>query len=162
MFRRTLLTLLALAMTLALAAGAEAETKERVGTRINLFAGGFQVFPAGQPFHISHGWGLSPHDPARPLALGKYGFSLAVDGIQQQEDYVEKLHFVHPVFGELQGRTWIHNFPEGMTGTHTFTGHWFGPCEGLVAGGFTPVPCEHPNEITTSVAPLTITVVFTP
>jgi hypothetical protein len=162
MSKRILPALLLLAITLVVAPIAAAEEHERVGTRINLFAGNVQFFPAGQPFHISHGWGLSPHDGAPALALGKYGFSLAVDGQEWEDDYVEKTKVEHPDFGTLQSRATVFKFPDGMTGTHTFTGHWFGPCAGLVAGGFAPGPCEHPTETTTSGGLLTITVVFVP
>ena len=162
MSRRTLLALLALATTLALAPSAAAATKERTGPRINLF-GGFQVFPASQPFHIAHGWGLDQSQPeTTPPALGRFGFSLAVDGADRREDFVERYHDEDPAFDHLYRRWWVHNFPDGMTGTHTFTGHWFGPCTGIVAGGYAPGPCEQPTKITTVFTPLTITVVFVP
>lgn len=160
--RTASLILIALGLAVVLVPSATTAEKERVGTRISLFAGSFQVFPASQPFHIAHGWGLSPHDPAKPAALGKYGFSLAVDGVERQADFVDKGHVENPDFGRLQSRIWVHNFPDGMTGTHTFTGHWFGPCAALVASGFAPGPCEHPAETTTSVGPPTVTVVFVP
>jgi hypothetical protein len=163
MSKRILPALLLLAIALVLAPSSAAEGHERVGTRINLFAGAFQVFPANRPFHISHGWGLGQSNPeTTPQALGRYGFSLAVDGGDRREDYVEKSHVLDPTFGRLQGRTWIHNFPNGMTGTHTFTGHWFGACNGIVAAGSAPGPCEHPTALTTAIAPLTITVAFVP
>ena len=158
---RTVLLAFVIASALALVPAASAETNVRVGTRISLLAGGFQVFPAGEPFHIAHGWARRQTDPSNlgpaPRANGRYGFSLAVDGQEQPEDYVE-----HGDVSDLFHRTWVHNFPNGMTGTHTFTGHWFGPCTALVENGFAPGPCEHPTEPTTSVGLLTITVVFVP
>ena len=132
---RLALVCAALLVGLSLVPGASADAKERVGTRINLFAGGFQVFPAGQPFHIAHGWILDQSNPETAQALGRWDFTLAVDGVEGRESFVEKVHQQDPVFGLLQARTSVYNYPEGMTGTHTFTGHWFGPCEGLVVSG---------------------------
>src|SRR5205823_13766605 len=62
------------------AANGGAATSKRVGARIDLHAGAYQTFPSGQPFHIAHGWGLG-HDSS-DQAFGKFGFSLAVDGIE--------------------------------------------------------------------------------
>lgn len=163
---RTMLTAVTLlaALTVAVAPAASAAAKQRTGERINLFGGGFQVFPANQPFHIAHGWlrvlGADQGEP--PPALGRYGFSLAVDGQDRPADYMERAPREDPVFGWIKPTFSVHNFPDGMTGTHTFTGHWFGPCTGLVDGGYTPGPCDHPTEIRTSVGLLTITVIFTP
>lgn len=156
-------TLLLVLVALIAAPSATADAKERTGTRINLFAGGFQVFPAGEPFHISHGWlrVLGDDQGTPPQANGRYGFSLDVDGQDRPADYVERAPREDAAFGWIKPNTAIHNFPEGMTGTHTFTGSWFGPCTGLLEDGFTPGPCDHPTE-TTSFAPLTITVVFMP
>lgn len=161
MLRRITLALVALALVAVPAAAAE--TKERTGTRINLMAGGLQFFPAGEPFYIQHGWGTQ-QGPAEfePRAIGKLGFELAVDGVDRREDFVDKFHFDDPVRGLMQARQWVHNFPDGMTGTHTFTGHWFGGCTGLVASGLDPGPCDKPAETITVIAPLTITVVFVP
>lgn len=138
-----------------------AKQNERVGARINLFNGAVQVYPAGQPFHIAHGWGLQP-DQSDHDALGKYGFSLAVDGGGTKSDFVEKRHSEVPPFGILQFRTWVHNFPSGLTGTHRFTGRWFGPCQGLVDAAINVGPCEKTNTTTTAIAPLDATVAFVP
>lgn len=148
--------------SLAFVPGGAAAPNDRVGTRINLIAGGLQVFPAGQAFHIAHGWVRRQTDPSNlgpaPRANGRYDFSLAVDGQEQPEDYVE-----HGDVSDLFHRTWVHNFPNGMTGTHTFTGHWSGPCTPLVENGLASGPCEHPTESTTTAVGLrTITVVFVP
>jgi hypothetical protein len=160
---RLALVCAALLVGLALVPGASADAKERVGTRINLFGGGFQVFPAGQPFHFVHGWGLDQSNPETAQALGRFGFSLAVDGVEGRESFVEKFHVQVPGVGRVQARQWVYNFPEGMTGTHTFTGQWFGACEGLVLSGLAPGPCENPVELTTAdPGPLTITVDFVP
>jgi hypothetical protein len=83
-------------------------------------------------------------------------------GSQRRTDWTEHDHVEDPALGRLQTRFWVHNFPAGMTGTHTFTGRWFGPCQGLVASGLDPGPCQHQNDETTAIAPLTVTIVFLP
>ena len=159
---RFVLVCAALLVGLALVPGASADAKERIGTRINLFGGGFQVFPADQPFHFTHGFGLGHDDPGTAQAFGRYDFTLAVDGVEGRESFVERFQLQVPDVGLVKARQWVYNFPEGMTGTHTFTGHWIGPCEALVLSGLAPGPCENPVELTTWGAPLTITVVFGP
>lgn len=159
--RACIVGVLLLAVSLVAASSAAAETKERVGSRINLFDGRYQTFPAGQPFHIAHGWGLHPDDTDYE-AVGKFGFSLEVDGVNARRDYVEKVHEDSLVFGALQWRFWVHNFPDGLSGTHTFTGRWYGPCQGLVDGGYNPGPCDRPTTTFTAVGPVTTTVAFFP
>lgn len=161
---RRLLFLLLVVAALAVAPTAGSDDGERVGTRLNLLAGGFQVFPAGVPFHVAHGWvrPLDEDQGSPPQANGRYGFSLAVDGVDDPADHVERAPFEDAVLGRIKPRTWVHNFPDGLTGTHAFTGHWFGPCTGLLDGGYTAGPCEHPTEITTAIGILWITVVFVP
>ena len=160
--KRTITLLLALTALVA-SPSAGADAKERSGARINLLAGAFQVFPAGEPFHVAHGWfRVLGEDLGTVPALGRYGFSLAVDGLDDPADYVERAPTENPVFGRIKVDTPVHNFPDGLMGTHTFTGHWFGPCAGVVEGGYAPGPCEHPAEITTAIAPLTITDGFMP
>lgn len=34
-----------------------------------------------------------------------------------------------------------------MTGVHTFTGHWLGPCKVLVDTGLYPGPCAKPMQV---------------
>ena len=58
----------------------------------------FQVFPAGQPFHIGHGWIGAQSDPP-PHALGRYDFSLAVDGVEGRESFFELSHRQDPDWG---------------------------------------------------------------
>lgn len=160
MLRRT--SLFALALAVALVPAAAADTKERTGTRINLFAGGLQFFPANEPFYIQHGWAISQGNPDDPQAIGRFGFSLAVDDVERREDFVDKFHVEHPTIGRQQVRNWVFNFADGLTGTHWFRGHWFGPCEQLVNGGQTTGPCDNPVEIRTAIAPLNVAVVFVP
>ena len=74
------------AFLLALAPSAAAEQKVPNGDRITLFGSAFQVFPAGEPFHIFHGWGIRHLPTAGAETDGRFGFDLAVDGVQRRED----------------------------------------------------------------------------
>src|SRR5688500_3410576 len=112
MARTTLLVLVAATLALSAAPAATAEDQVPTGTRINLFAGNYQVFPANEPFTIWHGWVLGQGSPEiKPQALGRYGFSLTVDGVERREDFAWKLHVDDPELGRLQHRRWAHNFP---------------------------------------------------
>jgi len=109
---------------------------------------------------MSHGWLL---DANTTQALGEYGFSLTVDGVEVKPDFIETLRSVDPVLGTLLFRPYVFNFPQGMTGTHVFAGTFFGPCQGLVDGGFATGPCSSATKvIPTSASPFTTTVTFTP
>lgn len=146
----------------AATAGTAADSKQRVGDRVSLLGGRHQTFPAGAPFHVAHGWGLVP-DRTDADALGKAGFSLELDGSQRRADFVDKHHETSPALGLLLWRAWVHNFPDGLTGTHTFTGRWFGACERLVEGGYYTGTCTKPTATeVTSFSPVTATVAFFP
>ena len=146
-------------VTLTVVPGASAKQKERVGDRVSVLADRYQTFPAGQPFHIAHGLAVAP-DWSDYDAIGKWGFSLTIDGAEREADYVERSPFLSPE-GFLLSRIFVHNFPEGMTGTHTFTGRWFGPCQSLVDAGSGPSVCDKPTE-TVDWFQRTITVAFVP
>ena len=162
---RTRIVVLAVVLPLALAAlvsapGAVAAGRDRVGATISIFGGAIQTFPAGQPFHFEHGWGLQP---GGDHALGKFGFSLTVDGVEVKRDFLDTIPVDDPLYGRILSRHYVFNFPDGMTGTHVFGGTYFGPCQGFVNGGFATGPCSKPNEtISTSGSPFTITVTFIP
>lgn len=114
---------------------AMAGEKVPVGDRINIFNSGAIDFPAGAPFHIAHGWLLDSNTDA----IGVYDFKLEVDGtLLKKEDFVDRM--VTSGDPDTFLLSWTFNFPNGMTGTHTFTGHWLGPCQGGVG------PCSSPNE----------------
>lgn len=113
---------------------------EPVGTRINLFFGGSIEFSAATPFHIRHGW-LQPSDDE---AIGIFDFELEVDGVLQKEDF--KMFSAESGNPDLLSRIWVFNFPGGMTGTHTFTGHWYAPCQYAVDWLGYPGPCATPNQ----------------
>jgi hypothetical protein len=114
---------------------AAATTQQPVGPPINVLTGTPTTFPAKAPFHIEHGWGLDSSDDA----VGKLSFALEVDDTYRAEDFV--LRNVITGKPDVLSRIWVFNFPSGMTGTHTFVGHWLAPC--YVTAG----PCSNPTAI---------------
>lgn len=160
-----------MALVLAAPAAATSPHNQPVGERINVLAGTPTQYPAGAPFHIGHGWPIGgtnadPGEPLQPKQAGIYDFWLEVDGVRHQEDYVIRVAYFDEPAGLPEAdfrlfRIWTHNFPDGMTGTHTFTGHWISPCwQAVVRFGY-PGPCRNPNE-PTDPGPRSLTVNFTP
>lgn len=158
--KKTVLLILSILIVLLLAASPVlAADRVRVGEQIDVFAGTPDVFPANEPFHIAHGWGN--------IAPVPMGFILEVDGIEVQYDFIEKT-----VLNEnplLINIIWVHNFPEGMSGTHTFTGHWLLNCYSALQDGFVdecppgPYPGPYPGPVTKTLVEVltkTIVVVF--
>jgi hypothetical protein len=140
-----------MAALLAIAVPAAAGQQQPVGERIRVRDGSI-VFPAGAPFHIMHGWVQSSEDGA----IGVFDFALEVDGVLRREDI--------KMFSAVSGnpdtlwRLWVHNFPAGMTGMHTFTGHWFAPCQYAVENLGYPGACSTPNaKVETATRTLTAT-----
>lgn len=147
------------------ASSSPAMTKDTTGPRINVLTGTPTTFPAGQPFFIRHGWSPFP-ELIQPPAIGQYGFTLEVDGVQRAADFEIRDAIPPPQTGfELKNpilvHLWVFNFPAGMTGTHSFTGHWFRPCGAAVEFNDYPLPCR-----TSSAQVLeeshSLTVTFTP
>lgn len=137
------------ALSPAVGCAVAASPQQPVGDRIDLLGGNLTTFPAGKPFHISHGHRLASDTDA----IGVYEFELEVDGAYVEADYVDT--------SDMSGtpdtieKTWVFNFPNGMTGTHTFVGHWLGPCQE------TDNPCTEPNA-QAEYFPSTLTVTFGP
>ena len=158
MKRKTLLvTILLMLALLVIAFPATANNLITVGDRIDLFSGHPDEFEAGAPFHIHHGWmGMRPWDT--PIPVGLCGFELEIDGIYRKPDYIWTGYNKEY---DLIPRVSVYNFPDGMTGTHTFTGHWILPCEAAVEGGSYSGPCRTPNEKIV-VLTMELTVTFVP
>lgn len=148
-------TVLVLVALLVIVTPVAADARDPVGGRINLFLGPTQEFPAGEPFYIQHGWVQPPTDGA----IGLFDFRLDVDGVFVQEDFKK----FSAVSGDpnMLWRLWLYNFPEGLTGTHTFTGHWYAPCQYAVNNLLYPGPCATPNA-KVETGTLTVTVTFVP
>jgi hypothetical protein len=125
---------------------ASASAPAPVGERIDVYLGSPTTFPAGQPFNIRHGWGIGPTEAA---SAGIYSFRLDVDGTARPADDVARSTGSPPTAEyelPILNRTWIFNFPAGMTGTHQFTGHWIAPCGTAVKEMGYPGPCRSPAE----------------
>ncbi|HNS51223.1 MAG TPA: hypothetical protein PKO09_08560 [Anaerolineae bacterium] len=128
MKKRTLL--LAVVVMLLLAAPALAREHEPTGDRLNIHCGyepadcsGTLTYAATTAFYVSHGWSYWPPR----WVPGQARFELEVDGVFIPPTYVEFTR----IPGEPEyflDRIYFFNFPEGMTGTHTFEGHWIIPC----------------------------------
>ena len=142
----------------ALFAAVASATPALVGARISIFGGATQTFPAAQPFHFDHGWTTKPN---KDDSIGLWAFSLTMDGVPVKPDFIDIRHPEDPVFGRLNHRVYVFNFPTGLTGTHVFGGTWTGPCDEMVAQGFATGPCESPNAVVpASALATTITVTF--
>jgi hypothetical protein len=126
--------LLILAAILLITGPASAQGKERVGDRLGIYYSGDQTFPAGAPFYIAHGWVLDP--TLGPP--GKYVFQLEVDGVSREADFIET-SVDRSTAPEFLFWIFVFNFPEGMSGEHTFTGHWLVPCKSLSDSCANPV-----------------------
>jgi hypothetical protein len=121
---------------LAITTPAAAASKVPVGDAINIYYDGSETFAAGAPFHISHGFALD----SGSAYIGAYEFQLDVDGSPQEPSYSTR-----SLAGGQLTLLWVFNFPDGMTGSHTFTGHWLEPCQTAVDEGNYTGTCSRPN-----------------
>jgi hypothetical protein len=155
--KKILISILLIFAILGITTPASAARKVPVGTRIDLRTGP-TTFTAGAPFHIAHGWITD----SSLDAMGIYDFELEVDGALREEDFVERS--VISGDPDLLTRIWVYNFPSGMTGAHTFTGHWYGPCQNLANTGFYTGTCTNPTARVEAdtISPRTLTVTFGP
>ena len=120
--KKSLLPIIVLLM-LPLVTPVLAREKEPTGSRIDISWSGTQDYPTNTPFYIAHGW-----TEVRPHAVpGQVGFELELDDVAVKPTYVEQTTVVDEA-GPMFDMTWIFNFPDGLTGQHTFEGHWYGPC----------------------------------
>ena len=143
MKKSTLLLILVL-VALLCATPALAAPKTPTGDRIFLvcdepYCSGTQDYPANTPFHIQHGWTLFPTWGDEP---GQWRFELEVDGSTVSPTYTLRWTEVTE-WGPFIHFSWVYNFPDGMTGTHTFTGHWIGTCGLALEWGMTD-ECTNP------------------
>ena len=128
------LSLLIALLSLVFVGVVSAKQGATTGTPFNVFVGTPTTFSAGEPFHFGHGWGF---DPPFDVPLGTYGWVLEVDGVVVEEDFILRTaDEIGPVW------RWIYNFPDGLSGDHTFDGYWTVQCR-LVHG---PLVCEKPGE----------------
>jgi hypothetical protein len=159
--KKLLVAALAVASVLLLGGPASATQGVPVGDRINVLRGTPTTFPANTPFHIGHGWSGPGGGCCVTPAVGIWSFALDVDGAPRAEDFVTRDAVLFGAEPAVHFLGWVFNFPDGMTGTHTFTGHWLQPCEAAVEfSGFTG-PCRDPAQ-SIEVITRSLTVTFTP
>jgi hypothetical protein len=108
-----------IALLLASVTCAAAASRERVGDRISLFDPP-TTYPADTAFHIWHGFAFHR---STERGYGRYEFQLDVDGVATAADFID----VDVLEPGVVSRVWVFNFPDGLSGTHTFTGHWVTP-----------------------------------
>jgi hypothetical protein len=108
-----------IALLLASVSGAAAAGRERVGDRISLLDPP-TTYPADTAFHIWHGFVF---ERQVDRGYGRYEFQLDVDGVATAADFIE----VDVLDPGLVSRVWVFNVPDGLSGTHTLTGHWATP-----------------------------------
>ena len=146
------MALVAMVATTFMSATASAQKPVASGEQINVLTGDLtQEFPASTPFYIQHGFVSFPQEEP---SKGQVLFLLDVDGVSQGrgEPVTTAGRTDDPV--TAVNRLWRYEFPEGMTGTHEFTGHWFVPCKQADLG-----PCVKPHALTEALA-RTVTVCF--
>ena len=149
--RRRVILLVTLAMlgTMLASSSAVAAPPGGSGGQISvLFPPPTTAYPANTAFHVSHGWGF---DRSAERPAGRYLFLLEIDGAPQGRGRMVRTHD-----GTSQTALWLYDFPAGMTGTHTFEGFWYGPCDQVTGG-----PCPKPKELTLAHTGVT-EVTFTP
>ena len=118
--------------------------------RINILAGTPTTYPAGQPFVIRHGVQNVCSRPPQRIP-GKMEFVLEIDGVVRPADVVQRVVASPPQTDfecpyAFLAHAFVFNFPNGMTGTHTFTGHWLEACEVAVEFDGWPGPCSDPAQ----------------
>lgn len=95
-------------------------------------------YPAGQPFFIFHGTCNTPSEDR--IGLGHAGFALQLD-----DEYISPDWISHgATSNRKQGWNWVcsfsaFNFPEGLQGEHTLTGHWYTGCYPITEICTTPI-----------------------
>lgn len=116
---RLVVAALTMALLLAGVSSVAAAGRERVGDRISLFDPP-TTYPADTAFHIWHGFIF---EQGVDRGYGRNEFQLDVDGVTTTADFTD----VDVLDPRVVSRVWVFNFPEGLTGTHTFTGYWMTP-----------------------------------
>ncbi|MGD8814498.1 MAG: hypothetical protein PVI78_08480 [Anaerolineales bacterium] len=127
--------ILALVVALIVVVPAAAGRGDLVGERLSILGGGSMDFPAGEAFHIFHGWAGVP--------VGMAGFSLYLDGAPISPEFRR----IDPAAGGIPAVRWGYNFPDGLTGEHEFIGIWELRCTYAVRSDTIPGPCSSPNAI---------------
>jgi len=166
--KKKIIVFLTLMAILLMVIPVSAAGREPIGDQIFVGPDGANLnFTAGEPFHVRHGWyGVlgGYDDETNPVDAGVRhlpfsGFDLEMDGVYLEPDYILREVTFDPAlnvncatYGCLVKQA-IFEFPEGLTGTHEFTGHWWIACK------YYQEDCDDPMEIL-EVQTRTITVIF--
>jgi hypothetical protein len=154
---KKLFLILTVVLALVMTTPAAAARKVPTGPQIRVDPDGAVFhYPENTPFHIRHGWHseITPGEDVNVGYLAKAGFSLEIDGSYVGETYIDRVKESgeDPVKVELY-KFYFFNFPDGLTGEHTFTGHWYIQCKDWQDD------CIDPKEII-EVGTRTITIIF--
>jgi hypothetical protein len=128
--------LIVFAVMLLMAAPAAAKRADPVGEEINVLWWTPTSYPAGDPFHVQHGWLF---EDAHGYPMGKFDFELFLDGAPQDcIKVIENRPYMK--------RTRLCNYRDGLpAGPHTFVGNWIAPCQYALDYGYTS-SCAKPND----------------
>ncbi len=113
----------------------QAAAHQPTGDQINIYDSGAQEYPADTAFYILHGWLI-----AKPNSIGWLAFELEVDGAIIPATYIDHSGTTMDTYNHA----WVFNFPDDMTGVHTFSGHWYLQCNAALRFGFV-AECSHPT-----------------
>ena len=113
----------------------QAAAHQPTGDQINIYVSGAQEYPANTAFYILHGFEI-----IKPFSIGWLAFELEVDGAIIPATYINNSGTTMDTYNH----GWVYNFPDGMTGVHTFTGHWYTQCNVALRYGLV-AECSHPT-----------------
>ena len=129
--------LIVLGALVAFAGTASAFHHPTTGIRLNILTAcpsSSTTFPANTNFWVRHGWAFSDWSQASKNEQMAFKddttrFDLLVDGslVKSNRD----TNYV--VSTDIYFKSFLTNFPGGLTGTHVFTGRWY--LDGSLAGG---------------------------
>jgi hypothetical protein len=141
---------------IALPGAGMAQQVTTTGPAFNIFTGHPTDYAAGASFHFLLGWDRIP--PETTDAIGKFSWSLDVDGVQRGPDF--HVYGPSPLDPATLARAWVWNFPNGLpAGVHTFVARGFTPCYFAVASLGYAGTCSNPNDVVEA-AMFSMTVTF--
>jgi hypothetical protein len=146
-----IVSLLVLVLTLAFSTSVALADKPptTVGVKINIVDGMNIEFPAGDPFHIMHGF-ISGFEITEPVGnvVARSKMVLEVDGVEIDPDYVtiDWVNYIPDYPFLVATKLFTFNFPDGMTDEHTFTRRYFFTCQSYWNMGI-QVDCKNPAEL---------------
>ena len=132
---KRLTLIICVVLMLLMVSPVQAASHQPTGEQINLMDAAVQEYPENTPFYILHGWLI-----LKPNSIGWLAFELEVDGALIPATYIDHSGTTMDTYQH----SWVYNFPEGMTGVHTFSGHWYIQCNVALRNGLV-AECSHPT-----------------